>query len=139
MEYKKIINLLDNGPNQPNKFKTKNWVEINDYLGWTYNTNGQIKFKNSTLRSTLCDYSEAYILASRTITIAGAGIDDAARRLDERNKGVIFTNCAPFTDYLSEINNTQIDNAKYINVVMPMYDLIENSKNYLKTSESLWQ
>ena len=137
MEYKKIINLLDNGPNQPNKFKTKNWVEINDYLGGTYNTNGQIKFKNSTLRSTLCDYSEAYILASRTITIAGAGIDDAARRLDERNKGVIFTNCAPFTDYLSEINNTQIDNAKYINVVMPMYDLIENSKNYLKTSESL--
>ena len=137
MEYKKVINLLDNAPNQPNKFKTKNWVEINDYLGGTYNTNGQIKFKNSTLRSILCDYSEAYILVSRTITIAGAGIDDAARRLDERNKGVIFTNCAPFTDYLSEINNTQIDNAKYINVVMPMYDLIENSKSYLKTSESL--
>ena len=137
MEYKKIINLLDNAPNQPNKFKTKNWVEINDYLGGTYNTNGQIKFKNSTLRSTLCDYSKAYILVSRTITIAGAGIDDAARQLDEINKGVIFTNCAPFTDYLSEINNTQIDNAKYINVVMPMYDLIENSKNYLKTSESL--
>ena len=56
-----------------------------------------------------CDYSNAYILVSRTTTITGAGNDDAVRRLDERNKGVIFKNCVPFTDCISEINNTQID------------------------------
>ena len=72
------------------------------------------------LRSSLCDYSDTYILVSGTITITGAGADDAAKRLDERNKGVIFKNCAPFTDCISEINNTQIDNAKYIDVEMPM-------------------
>ena len=78
-----------------------------------------------------------YILVSGTIT--GAGEDDAAKRADERNKGLIFKNCAPFTDCTSEINNTEIDNAKYIDVVMPMYNLIEYSNNYSKTSGSLWQ
>ena len=86
-----------------------------------------------------CDYSNAYILVSRTTTITGAGNDDAVRRLDERNKGIIFKNCAPFTDCISEINNTQTDDAKYKDVVMPMYNLIEYSDNYLKTSRSLWQ
>ena len=89
------------------------------------------------LRSSLCDYSDAYIFVSGTITITGAGVDDAAKRLDERNKGVIFKNCAPFTDCISEINNTQINNAKYTDVVMPMYNLIEYSNNYSKTSGSL--
>ena len=64
--------------------------------------NSQIKFKMSLLKSSLCDYSNAYILLSGTITITGAGADDAAKRLDERNKGVIFKNCAPFTDCISE-------------------------------------
>ena len=112
MEYEKIINLLENTPNQPNKFRTKNWVEINDDSRGTYNTNSQIRFKTSMLRSSLCDYSEAYILVSRTIKISGARNNDAARRLYETNKQVIFKNCAPFTDYISEINNTEIDNAK---------------------------
>ena len=137
MEYKKIINLLDNTRNQ-NKFRTKNWVEINDDSRGTYETNSQIKFKTLILRSSLCDYSDAYILLSGNITITGAGNDDIARQLDERNKGVIFKNCAPFTDCISEINNTQIDNAKYIDVAMPMYNLIEYSDNYSKTLESLW-
>ena len=106
MEYEKIINLLDNTPNQPMKFRTKNWVEINDYSRETYNTNRQIKFKSSMLRSSLCDYSDASILAIGTITITGTGVNDAAKRLDERNKGVIFKNCAQFTDCISEINNT---------------------------------
>ena len=91
------------------------------------------------LRSSLWDYSDAYVLVSGTITITGAENDDAARRLDERNKGVIFKNCAPFTDCTSEINNTQIDNAKYIDAVMPIYNLIEYSDDYLKTSGSLSQ
>ena len=67
MEYKKIINLLDNTPNQPTKFRTKNWVEINDESRRTYSTNSQITFKTSMLRSSLCDYSDAYILVKGTI------------------------------------------------------------------------
>ena len=58
------------------------------------------------LRSSVCEYSDAYILVDRTITITGAGSDNAARRLDERNKGVIFKNCAPLTKFISEKHNT---------------------------------
>ena len=83
-----------------------------------YNTNSQIKFKTSVLRGSLYDYSHAYILVSETIIIIGARNNDAARRLDERNKGEIFKNCAPFTGCISKINNTQTDNAKYIDTVM---------------------
>ena len=71
------------------------------------------------IRPKLCDYSDAYILVSRTITITGAEADDVAKLADERNKGVIFKNCAPFTEYISNINTTQIDSAKDIYVVMP--------------------
>ena len=91
------------------------------------------------LRSSLCDYADAYILVKGTITITGAGNDAAARQADERNKGVIFKNCAPFTKCISRINNTDIDNAQDIDIVMPMYNLIEYSDNYSKTSGSLWQ
>ena len=125
--------MLENTPNQPTKFRTKNWVDINYDLRGTYNTNSQIKFKTSMLRTSLCDYNDAYILVNGTITITAAGDNDAARRLDERNRGVIFNNCVPFTDCISEINNTEIDNTKYIDVVMPMHNLIEYSDNYLKT------
>ena len=118
--------------------RTKNWVEINDESRGTY-TGSDIKFKTTMLRSNLCDYADAYILVKGTITITGAGNDDAAKRLDERNKGVIFKNCAPFTKCISRINNTDIDNAQDIDIVMPMYNLIEYSDNYSKTSGSLWQ
>ena len=102
MEFQKIINLLENTPNQPTKVRTKKWVEINNGSCGMYNTNSPIKFKTSMLRTSFWDYSDAYILVSRTITITGTGNDDAAaRRLDERNKGVIFKNCATFTDCIS--------------------------------------
>ena len=74
-----------------------------------------------------------------TITINGRGADAAARQADERDKGVSFKNCAPFINCISEINNTQIDNAKDIDIVMPVYNLIVHSDNYAKTSGSLWQ
>ena len=139
MEYQKIANLLDdNKSNQLSKFITKNWVEINDESKGTYNVNSQIKFKTTMLKSSLCDYSDAYILVKGTITIAGAGDNAAARQADERDKGVAFKNCAPFTNCISEINNTQVGNAKDIDLVMPMYNLIEYSANYAKTSGSLW-
>ena len=74
-----------------------------------------------------------------TISITGAGNDDAAKWLDEQNKGVIFKDCAPFTKCISRINNTDIDNAQDIDIVMAMYNLIEYSDNYSKTSGNLWQ
>ena len=91
------------------------------------------------LKSSFCDYSDAYILVKGKIAIAGAGADAAARQAGERNKGVIFKNCAPFINCISEINNTQVGNAKDIDIVMPMYNLIEYSDNYAKTTGSLWQ
>ena len=87
----------------------------------------------------MCDYSDAYILVKGKITITGAGADAAARNADERDKDVAFKNCAPFTICISEINNTQIDNCKDVDIVMPMYNLIEYSDNYAKTPGRLWQ
>ena len=118
MQYQKIINLLDNTQNQPTKFRTKNWVEINDEAHETYNTKSQIRFKTSMLRSGLCDYNNAYILVKGNIIIA----QETAAAPKNANKKVIFKNCAPFTSCISRINNTQI--------VMQMYNLIEYSDNY---------
>ena len=89
------------------------------------------------LRSNLCDYADSYILVKGTITIIGAGDDAAARRADERNKGVTFENCARFTKCISRINNTGIDNAHDIDIKMPVYNLTEYSDNYSKTSGRL--
>ena len=139
MEYQKISNLIDDTSNQPSKFRTKDWIEINDEPRGTYNVNSQSKFKTTMLKSSLCDYSDACILVKGTITLTGAGADAAARQADETDKGVAFKNCAPFTNCISEINNTQVDNAKDIDIVMPMYNLIEYSDNYAKTTGSLWQ
>ena len=136
MEYQKVANSLDNASNQPSKLRTKNWVEINDESRGTC-TSDDIKFKTTMLRSNLCDYADAYILVKRTIT--GAGNDDAAKRVDERDNGVTFKNCAPFTKCISRINGTDKDNAQDINIVMPMYNVIEYGDNYSKTSGSLWQ
>ena len=89
------------------------------------------------LKSSLCDYSDAYILVKRTISVNNPAADGAAANNNDRK--VIFKNCAPFTNCISEINNTQIDNAKDIDIIMPMYNLIEYSDNYAKTTGSLWQ
>ena len=91
------------------------------------------------LRSNLCDYADAYILVQGRIAITGEEDNAAARQADKRDKGVTFKNCAPFTKCISRINNTDINNAKDIDIVMPMYNLVEYSDNYSKTSGSLWQ
>ena len=138
MEYQKIANLIDdNTLNQPSKFRTRNWIEINDESRGTYNVNSQIKFKTTMLKSSLCDYSDAYILVKGTITVNNTAAADAAA--NNTNKKVVFKNFAPFTNCISEINNMQIDNAKDIDIEMPMYNLIEYSDNYAKTTGSLWQ
>ena len=136
MEYQKIANLLDNEINQPSKFRTRNWVEIDDESRET-DIGNDIRFKSTMLRSNLCDYADAYILVNGRITITGAGDDVAARQADKIHKGVTFKNCAPFVKCISIINNTEIDNVKDIDIVMPMYDLIEYSDNYSKALGSL--
>ena len=90
--------MLDNTPNQPTKFRTKHWVEINDDAHGTYNSNSKIKFKISMLKLSLCDYSDAYILLSGTVTVVGA--DDAAIAADGNN------NHATIIQKISETNSS---------------------------------
>ena len=123
MEYQKIANLLNGESNKPSKFRTRNLVEINDEARGTYSPNKQIKFKTSMLRSSLCDYSDAYILVKGNISVNNTTAEGAAA--NNTIKKVIFKNCASFTNCISKINNIQIDNAKFIDIVMPMYNLIE--------------
>ena len=137
MEDQKIVNLTGDTSNQPNKFRARNLVEINDESRGAYNVNSQIKFKTTMLKSSLCDYSNAYIIVKGTISVNNTAAQGAAA--NNTNKKVIFKNCAPFTNCVIEINNTQIDNGKNIDIVMPMYNLIEYSDNYAKTTGSLWQ
>ena len=137
MGYQKMINLLDNAPHQPTKFRTKNWVETNDGSYRVYNIGSQIKFKTSMLKSILWDDSDAYILVKGAITVPNTRTTAVN---NNRNKKVIFKISAPFIDFISEIDNKEIGHTKDIDdVVMPMYNLIEYSHSYSKTSGSLWQ
>ena len=121
MEYQKIANSLDDASsNQPSKFKTKNWVEVNDESRGTYNVNSQIKFKTAMLKSSLCDNGDAYVHPKGTITVDNTAAAPAAA--NNNTEKLIFKNCAPFSVCISEINNTQVDNAKDIDIVMPMYN-----------------
>ena len=127
MKYQKIANLLDNGvalnaSSQPSKFRTKNWVEINDESRGRYPVNRQINFKASMLSSSLLDYSDAYILVKGNLAVNNTAVVDADA--NNTNKKVIFKNCPQLTDCTSKIHKTQIDNAKGIDIVMPMYNLI---------------
>ena len=137
MEYQKIPNLLKDESNKASKFRTRNWIEINDESRGEYSSDKLIRFKAAMQRSGLCDYSEAYILIKRNITVNKTAVESAA--VTNTNKKAIFKNCAPFTNCTSKINNTQIVDDEHVDIVMPMYNLIEYSDNYSKTSGSLWQ
>ena len=95
MEYQKIANLLNDESNKPSKFRARNWIEINDESRGEYSSNKLIRFKTAMLRSSLCDYSDAYILVKGNITVNNTAADGAAA--NNINKKVIFKNCAPFT------------------------------------------
>ena len=136
MEYKKIIIFLDNTPKQPSKFKTENWVELNDGPYGVYSTGSQIKFKTCMIRPSLCDYRDLYILVKRTITVENTVTTATPNNI---NNKVILKNCAPFTDCINEIKNKEVDHAEDIDAVMPMHNLVKYSDNYSKTSGSLWQ
>ena len=127
MEYQKTSNMLHDASNQPSKFRTRNWVEINDEARCIYSPNKQINFKTSMLRSILCDYGDVYILIKGNLIVNNTA--EAGAAADNTNKKVKFKNCAPFTNCISKINNAQIGDAEYIDIVMSMYNLIVYSDN----------
>ena len=131
MEYDKINNLLGSESENLSKFVTRQYVKVNS-LSNTYNENKSIRFKTPMLRSDLCDYSDAYILVNGTITVAGN------HSRDRQNKPVILKNNASFISCITKINNELIEDAEDLGVVMPMYNLLEYSKNYRKTIESFY-
>ena len=122
--------MLDCIPNQLTKLRTKIWAEINDDTRGTYNKDCQINFKIPMLKSSLCESKDAYTLVSVIITITGERADDNAKQLEKRNEGVTYKSCAPFTDFTNKINNAQTDNAKDLDVMMMMFNLIEYNDNF---------
>ena len=138
MEYQKVTNLLGATTNEVPRFITKRWIEVHDQLSNAkdrYKQSKQIQFKTSMLRSDLCVISDAYIIVKGTVTLTKTY---RRRFIDIRNRFVAFKNNVPFTYWISKINNVLIDNAEDLDVVMPMYNLLEYSKNYRKTRGSLW-
>ena len=125
----KIINLLNVFDNENTKFAPKKWYIIDSESKGNYSHENPIKFLTKSIESSLCDYSDAYILVTGNIT---ATPNNAATQ-------VVFKNCAPFEKCRTEINETFVDEADFINITMPMYNLIEYSDNYSDTSGSLWQ
>ena len=133
MEFQKIIKLLDttSGDEDLPRFVTKKWIKVYDQSEKNYSINKEIRIKTPMLRSDLCDFSDAYIVVKGEITVTNP--NNA-----KRNKAVAFKNNAPFVNCISKINGVQIDKAEDLDVVIPMYNLLEYSKNYRKTTRSLW-
>ena len=141
MEYDKINNLLlseDNESEKLSKFVTREYVRVNS-LSNAFNKNKSIRFKKSMLRSNLCDYSDAYILVKGTITVTALGANNNVNNIrDKRNRPLILKNNAPFVSCITRINGELIEDADDLDIVMPMYNLLEYSKNYRKTIGSLY-
>ena len=114
MEYQKITNLLGSIPDKMPRFITKKWIEVHDQSGGAYNTNKQIRFKTSMLRSDFCDYSDAYIVVKGTVIVR------APTNEDRKNRPLAFKNNAPFISCISKINDVLAENATDLDVVMPM-------------------
>ena len=132
MEFNKINNLLDSEHDEVPRFITKKWIEVQSQSGNTYNTSKPIRFKTSMLRSDLCDYSDAYVWVKGKITVTNPNNND---NFDRR---LTLKNNAPFISCISKINCELVENAEDLDIVMPMYNLLEYSKNYDKTSGSLF-
>ena len=139
MEHDKINNLLlseDNENEVLSKFVTREYVRINSLLN-TYNENKSIRFKTPML--SLCDYSDAYILVKDTITVTAPGVNNDANNIrDKKNRPVILKNNAPFVSCITRSNGELTEDANDLDIVIPMYNLLEYSKNYRKTIGSLY-
>ena len=132
-ENQKIANLLGDADNESSKFATRKWYVLNDQNNTNYSVGDEdsrtVKFETKVIKSNLCNYSDAYILVTRDITV------------DHNNNDVeaAFKNCAPFTKCITHINNELVDAADNLDIAMPMYNLIEYNDNYSDTSGSLRQ
>ena len=131
MEYDKINNLLGSESENLPKFVTRDYVRVNS-LSNIYDENKSIRFKTPMLRSDLCDYADAYILVNSTILVNGLNLRD------KQNRPLILKNNAPFVSCITRINGELIEDADDLDIVMPMYNLLEYSKNYIKTTGSLY-
>ena len=133
METQKIVNLLSDANNESSKFAIRKLYVINDQNNTDYRERNEdsatIKFEVNVIKSNLSDYSDTYILVTGNITATGG----------DANTGVVFKNCFPFTKCITHINNEHVDNADNLDIIMPMYNLIEYNHNYSDTSGSLWQ
>ena len=135
MEYDKINNLLGSESENLSQFVTREYCRVNS-LSNKYNENKSIRFKTPMLRSGLCDYGDAYILINGTITVtANAGANNIR---DKKNRPLIIKDNAPFISCITKINNELIEDAEDLHIVMPMYNLLEYSKNYRKTIGSFY-
>ena len=124
-----IINLLNNSSNEESKFATTKWYVIDSRIAkGKYKQGDTITFETGTIKSSLCDYSDAFILVTRNITVNAVN-----------NKDVALKICAPFSTWETVINDAFVDESDHIYIAMPMYNLIEYSDNYSDTSGSLWQ
>ena len=153
MEFQKIVNFI--GTTSDNKdlptFVTKKWIEVYDQSEGSYNANKEITIKTSMLRSDLCDFSDAYIVVKGNITVtkktftaddidapnntaANVTATNTAKNNAFGEKKLVFKNNAPFINCISKINGVKVENAEDLDVVMPMYNLLEYSKN----DRSLW-
>ena len=144
METQKIVNLLNGSDNDNSNLATKKWYIIDSESKGNYSQNDEIKFLTRSIESSLCDYSDAYILVTGNISVTrtiGAPGDNRIQGKQPLNEAtqVIFKNCTPFKKCRTEINETFVDETDFINITVPMYNLIEYSDNYSDTSGSLWQ
>ena len=156
MEFQKITNVLDTTSDDKDlpRFVTKKWIKVYDQSEGNYNVNKEIRIKTSMLRSDLCDFSDAYIVVKGNITVtkktftaddieapnntaANANATNTANDNAFGEKKLVFKNNAPFINCNSKINGVQSDNAEDLDVVMPIYNLLEYSKHYRKTTGSL--
>ena len=132
MEFNKINNLLGSAHDKVPRFITKKWIEVQSQSGNTYNTSKPIRFKISVLRSDLCNCSDAYVWVKGTIT------DTDPSNNGNFDRRLTLKNNAPFISCISKINGELVENAEDLDIVITMYNLLEYSKNYEKTSGSLF-
>ena len=141
MEHDKINNLLlseDNESEKLSKFVTREYVSVNSVSNM-YNQNKSIRFKTPMLRSNLCDYFDVYILVKGTIMVTAPGVNNNANNIrNKRNRPLILKNNAPFVLCITRINGELIEDADDLDIVIPMYNLLEYSRNYRKTIGSLY-
>ena len=130
METQKIANLLSDSDNESLKFATRKWYIINDKNNGQYGRGNEndstIKFETKVIKPNLCDYSDAYILVTGDIEVAAVTV-------------VAFKSCAPFTRFVTHANDEHVETAEHLDIIMPMYNLIEYFGKHADSSRSLYQ